>query len=400
MGVFTHFGRGLVAARISRRGRARIGEEVRAAGANTGKVRITFRTFRRVVVVASALVLLAAIAFAVEQRLDPAAARRQLTVRVGGKIVPVRLGSTLAEVAADLGLRPRSGNLLDVDGALLRRGAVPGELLLNGAKAAGAARLRDGDRIAVVDGRDRREPLSRQVVRDPAGIPSEPQFTLSRSPGTEVVVRGALSHKLVAVSFRPAHGPLHVDRAVALTFDDGPSPRYTPRVLAVLKRLHVRATFFVIGYLADEYPALVRGELRAGMAVGNHSYNHPEVPPFDRLPARLAEDEITLAAETLRRAGATPMLFRPPGGSFSPQLVRTVERLGERVVLWSVDPRDWQPGATSAQIAAAVLSAVRPGSIVDLHDGGGDRSATVAALPAIVKGIRHRHLRLVAITDS
>src|SRR5206468_1302992 len=113
-----------------------------------------------------------------------------------------------------------------------------------------------------------------------------------------------LSHKPVSVRFDPGGGPVRVERAVALTFDDGPSPRYTPRILAVLRRLHVRAAFFCIGYLADEYPDLVRQELRAGMAVGSHSYNHPEVPPFDRLPPRLVEDEIALGAQSLRRAGA------------------------------------------------------------------------------------------------
>ena len=187
---------------------------------------------------------------------------------------------------------------------------------------------------------------------------------------------------------------------MALTFDDGPSPRYTPRILAVLRRLHVHATFFAIGYLADEHPDLVRDELRAGMTVANHSYNHPQVPPFDRLPPRLLEDEIALGAQSLRRLGGEPMLFRPPGGSFSPGVVHAAEALGERIVLWSVDPRDWQPGATARRIARHVLAALRPGSIVILHDGGGDRSATVAALPAIVKAIRHRGLRLLALPAS
>jgi peptidoglycan-N-acetylglucosamine deacetylase len=191
-----------------------------------------------------------------------------------------------------------------------------------------------------------------------------------------------------------------VERTVALTFDDGPSPQYTPRILATLRRLRVHATFFCIGYLADEYPDLVRKELRAGMTVGNHSYNHPEVPSLDQLPPRLLEDQIVLGAQSLRRAGADPMLFRPPGGSFSAAVVRDAERHGERIVLWSVDPRDWQPDTTARQMARNVLAAVRPGSIIELHDGGGDRSATIAALAAIVKGIRHRHLRLVALSAS
>ncbi len=133
------------------------------------------------------------------------------------------------------------------------------------------------------------------------------------------------------------------------------------------------------------------------MTVGNHSYNQPEVPPFDQLPERLAGDEIALGAQSLRRAGADPTLFRPPGGSFSTAVVQIAEKQGERIVLWSVDPRDWQPGITARQITRNVLAAVRPGSIVELHDGGGDRSPTLAALPAIVNGIRHRHLKLVAL---
>jgi peptidoglycan/xylan/chitin deacetylase (PgdA/CDA1 family) len=134
------------------------------------------------------------------------------------------------------------------------------------------------------------------------------------------------------------------------------------------------------------------------MAIGNHTYNHPEVPPFNQLPRRLLEDEIVLGAQSLARVGITPGLLRPPAGSSSPEVVRAAEAAGERVVLWSVDPTDWRSDLTAAEIKRRVLSAVRPGSIVLLHDGGGNRSATIAALPGIIKGIRHRHLRLVPLT--
>jgi peptidoglycan/xylan/chitin deacetylase (PgdA/CDA1 family) len=324
----------------------------------------------------------------------------ELSVSIAGKSERVPKGTTLGQAAALLGLRPAAGDLLDVEGKLLRRGAVPGRLLLDARSVRAETRLRNGDRISLVNGRDRREPRSRQLVQIKGGIPADPEFTLTRIAGSEVVIRGAISHKLVSVRFDPRSGPSRVERAVALTFDDGPSPQYTPRVLAVLRRLHVHATFFCIGYLADEYPGLVRNELDAGMTVGNHSYNHPEVPPFDRLPQRLVADEIALGAESLRRAGADPLLFRPPGGSFSPSVIRAAERLGERTVLWSVDPRDWQPGSTARQITRSVLAAVRPGSIIELHDGGGDRAATISALPAIIKGIRHRHLKLIALAPS
>jgi peptidoglycan/xylan/chitin deacetylase (PgdA/CDA1 family) len=207
-----------------------------------------------------------------------------------------------------------------------------------------------------------------------------------------------VSHKLVSSRFRPAEGPTTVERAVALTFDDGPSPTDSLRVLEVLRRMHVRATFFVIGYLVDAYPDIVRREYEAGMAIGNHTYNHPEVPPFSQLPRRLLEDEIGLGARSLARIGITAKLLRPPAGSSSAAVVQAAEAAGERVVLWSVDPLDWPEGAKARQIKRRVLRAVQPGSIVILHDGGGDQSATVAALPGIIKGIRHRHLRLVPLT--
>jgi hypothetical protein len=126
-----------------------------------------------------------------------------------------------------------------------------------------------------------------------------------------VIVSGALSHELVSLRFR-ASGAARVARAVALTFDDGPSARYTPRILVALTRLRVRATFFLVGYLAEANPDLVRRELRLGMTVGNHSYNHPEVPPFDQLPPRLLADEIALGGQILSRLGAQPRLCRVP----------------------------------------------------------------------------------------
>jgi peptidoglycan/xylan/chitin deacetylase (PgdA/CDA1 family) len=321
---------------------------------------------------------------------------KRIVVTVSGRTVGVATGTTFQQLIVLLDLRPPSGDLLDVEGRVLQANAYRGRLLLDGQSAPGRTALRTGDRITIVSGRDRTEALTREVVRVAGGMSSDPQFLLARTPGSDLVDRGSRSHELVSVQFRPTRKPT-VERAVALTFDDGPSPEYTSRVLAVLRRLRVPATFFVVGYLAAEYPALVRAERHAGMVVGNHTYNHPEIPPFDELPAPLVRDEIALANEELARAGVRSRLFRPPGGSTSPTVVRAARALGERVVLWSVDPTDWRPGIGAKQIIRRVLAAIRPGSIVLLHDGGGDRSATVAALPGIVKGIRREHLRLVAI---
>jgi peptidoglycan/xylan/chitin deacetylase (PgdA/CDA1 family) len=321
----------------------------------------------------------------------------QIPIAVGGTVEQVPDGTTLGRAADIFHLRPRSGNLLDVQGRVLRAGAFPGHLLINGRREAEGTRLRGADKIGLVGGHDRKEPLHRRFLPVTGGMPANPPGSLARTPGVEVIVEGAISHKLVSTHFRPSAGAPKVERAVALTFDDGPSPQDTPRILAILRRLHVRATFFVIGYLVDWFPEVVAREQAAGMAIGNHTYNHPEVPPFNQLPRRLLEDEIALGAQSLARVGITPRLLRPPAGSTSPEVVRAAEAAGERVVLWSVDPTDWRSDLTAAQIKRRVLSAVRPGSIVILHDGGGSRSATIAALPGIIKGIRHKHLRLVPL---
>ena len=320
---------------------------------------------------------------------------KTITVRVGGLDEQVNEGATLEEAAERLGIRPDAGDLLDVERAVLRSNAFPGKLLLNGTARPRTTELEEGDRIAAVDGRDQREPVTRFSVRVSGGMPANPQFTLARTPGRQELEKGQISGKVALVGFHPS-GPARVPRAVALTFDDGPS-RFTPRVLSTLERLHARATFFVVGYLAERYPRLVRRELAAGMGVANHSYSHPYRPPFDRQPHEKILDEIESGGDVLARLGQAPALFRPPGGSFSPYVVEAASAHGQRIVLWSVDPTDWQAGTTAKQITRRVLGAVEPGSIILLHDVGGDQSQTVKALPAIVKGIRARGLRLALV---
>ena len=319
----------------------------------------------------------------------------RITVEVEGVERQVVAGTTLSQATRELGLQPRAGDLLGVQGDVLRAAAYPGRVLLDGTKAPPGTRLASGDFLQVVDGNDRREPSTLSYVRVRAGMPANPQFTLARTPGEQELERGNISGKVVPLGFHPT-GPSRAPKAVALTFDDGPWS-YTPRILAVLKRMHARATFFVVGRLAKDHPRLVRREYAADMEVASHSYSHPYQPPFDRQPHPIILREIRWGRGVLAGIGPAPTLFRPPGGSFSPYVVEAAGAYGERIVLWSVDPGDWKPGVTAKLLVARVLRAVRPGSIVILHDGGGDRSATVKALPRIIRGIRKRGLRLALI---
>ena len=121
------------------------------------------------------------------------------------------------------------------------------------------------------------------------------------------------------------------------------------------------------------------------------------MPPFGEQRPRTVRFQIarTLHQLTAERVHAT--LFRPPGGGWSDHVVAIASSLGVRLVLWSVDPRDWAPGATGKSVTRAVLGHVHAGSIVIMHDGGGNRTATIRALPHIIRGIRRRGLRLVTV---
>jgi hypothetical protein len=225
----------------------------------------------------------------------------QMSIVVDGSVEHVADDMTLGQAADVFRLRPRSGDLIDVQGRVLRAGAFPGHLLINGRPAAESTQLQGGDKIRLLAARDHKEPRRRRFSPVRGGMPSNPQSLLARTPGVEVIVEGAISHKLVSTHFRPSAGAPRVERAVALTFDDGPSPEDSLRILAILRRMHVRATFFVIGYLVDWYPDVVKREHAAGMVIGNHTYNHPEVPPFDQLPPQLLEAEIELCEKILAR---------------------------------------------------------------------------------------------------
>jgi peptidoglycan/xylan/chitin deacetylase (PgdA/CDA1 family) len=317
-------------------------------------------------------------------------------VRVAGRVHYLSAQTSLTQVISGFRLHATAGNLVDVEGSVLQAGLYPGRILLNGREAAGDPSLRDGDIVAVQNGRNHSEPTVRQAVKIPGGEPGNPQFFLGTSPGEQLTIRGKISGKIVSSEFKPT-GPASRPLAVALTFDDGPGP-YTARVLQVLQRFHVRATFFVIGYVAAANPDLVRREAGAGMVIGNHSWDHPNSPPFRSLPQERIREEIGKTTELLSSLGITTSLFRPPGGSYSQVVIDEARRFDSRVALWDVDPKDWQRGRTRAQIVQNVLANVRPGAIVDLHDAGGDRSATIAALPAIIRGIRARGLELVPMT--
>jgi peptidoglycan/xylan/chitin deacetylase (PgdA/CDA1 family) len=170
-------------------------------------------------------------------------------------------------------------------------------------------------------------------------------------------------------------------KAIALTIDDGPSPVYTPQLLRLLDKHRVKAAFSMIGIEVDAYPGVAREVADAGHTITNHTWTHPDLALL--APAAVA-DQVNRATEAIHRAtGRVPRLFRAPYGAWSPAVFRCCAQTRMTPVDWSVDPRDWsRPGV--AAIVGNILENTRTGSIILEHDGGGDRSQTVAALKIVL----------------
>jgi peptidoglycan/xylan/chitin deacetylase (PgdA/CDA1 family) len=322
-----------------------------------------------------------------------------VAVTVDGRPRLLPAGATFDDAVHAFSLWPKPGDLLDVQGGVIQQAQYAGHVYLDGHLEVGNLPVAQGAALTMADGRDRTERTENEVVDVPAGRAGNPQFFLGNAPGREIVTKGRLSGKVVSTVFQ-ATGPIKSPRLVALTFDDGPWPGQTQQILRILLRFSVPATFFVIGNQASAHPEMVREEAEAGMLVGNHSWDHPNSPPFRELPRSRITSEIARTNRELTAIGVNAGLFRPPGGSYSPWMIHEAGQMGDRVVLWSVDPRDWQLGRTARQIVHIVLANVRRGSIILLHDGGGDRSATIDALPRIIRGIRKRDLQFASVEAS
>jgi peptidoglycan-N-acetylglucosamine deacetylase len=200
-------------------------------------------------------------------------------------------------------------------------------------------------------------------------------------------------------------------KQIAISFDDGPDPDWTPKMLDVLKEYHAPATFFVIGNMASRYPSILKRMYREGHEIGNHSFTHPNV---DDISKRTMELELN-ATERLFEAklGVKPLYFRPPYSiDQDPEIdddvrpLEVVQNMGYIMVGAKLDDHDWEPGKSADQIVQGILDNLPPcaqtaqacGNIILLHDGGGSRAESVKALPRIIEGVRARGFEIVPVS--
>ncbi|MEU0941109.1 MULTISPECIES: polysaccharide deacetylase family protein [unclassified Embleya] len=182
------------------------------------------------------------------------------------------------------------------------------------------------------------------------------------------------------------------DRTVALTFDDGPDPRWTPQVLALLDEYDVKATFCMVGPNAARHPDLVRRVADAGHRLCDHSVTHDE--EIDKRSAPRVRYEIVSARDEIARAapGHDVDWFRAPGGAWSPTVRQMSAAYGMKPLGWSVDTRDWEkPGVDT--ILDNVRRELRPGGVVLMHDAGGDRTQSIDALARLLPWLKDHGYR-------
>ncbi len=184
---------------------------------------------------------------------------------------------------------------------------------------------------------------------------------------------------------------------IALTFDDGPWQNSTSQVLAVLKKYNVKATFFVVGKQVQNYPQLAKQLVAEGHAIGNHSWSHQ----YHQFNHSTAAHELDRTADLVyKTTGVKTSLFRPPAGILTNGLVAYAHQKKYAVVMWSMDSKDWHSRRITPQaMADNLLKEAKPGGIVLLHDGGGDRSKTVQALPRLITELKKRGYEFVTVPE-
>lgn len=199
------------------------------------------------------------------------------------------------------------------------------------------------------------------------------------------LVRGLRFHKFIRGDANK--------KQIAITFDDGPHPAFTPKLLDILKQYNVKATFFLVGMMAEKYPDLVKAEVAAGHDVGNHTYHHVNLT---KIPVGNVAAEIKACGEVIQHiTGDAPHLFRPPGGDYNRQVAETSEALGYIMVLWTDDPGDYaSPGMKAIQMRT--LDRVANGGIILIHDGV---QQTVDVLPLILDYLKKKGYEVVTIDE-
>lgn len=342
---------------------------------------------------------------------------RSVRITVNGSTEHMRVKSTLADIYEQLGLNTRPGNYVSVGGNLLQEdGGYHYSVTLDGKELspqeADEYRLRGGEQIAFGDGGDRTEDYDIEYRE------TQPKLVFEGSVGAVSFIKqwGAVGKQeirtgkdsgetvdgdwvdelkdciVVTKNIAPADG----QKLVALTFDDGPAATYTEAYLDILAEHDAKATFFNLSSNEEQLPELARKVAESGNQLCSHTNQHLDLTTLgqEELIA-----EITSARETIASlTGVDTTVIRPPYGSFNQSCWLMSQGAMTVSVLWNQDTVDWsQPGSDA--IVENALAGVQPGSIILMHDGGGERSQDIEALPQIIESLQKDGYKLVTLSE-
>lgn len=231
-------------------------------------------------------------------------------------------------------------------------------------------------------------------------------FNIFSDVNLNVSKRSKSNYKRYISGFRIAKSPKYKDfvfyrgdktkKEVALTFDDGPDPVWTPKVLDVLRKHKIKATFFLIGKKAEKYPDIVKQIHQQGHVIGTHTYSHLNIT-YCKKPKAIFEIEKT--HNIIKKiTGEDPYLFRPPYGAYQKRFYNYLKQYNYKIILWTISAEDWN-GDSTEKIEARILSGIRPGAILLFHDSGGNRQPTIDALNIIIEKIKNLGYNFITVEE-
>jgi len=340
------------------------------------------------VLLASAFVLLATVGMAGAERIRPGRMPVQLAYAGQVRVYAVPKIASVATLLATARVVPRPGRLLTAGSySVLLAEASPPSLSILGRPVGIDRLLRRNDIVELVEHADQVEDTvdhPEEVAPAPLPEVEESLWHVGRT-GTAMVRNGSISgEEVTRWVIRPA--PV-TDKVIALTLDDGPDLIYTIAALTTFREKGVKAMFCVVGYNIRRHPEIVRQIAAEGHSLCNHTQNHD--PRLPMRPQPVIDAEILGNNDVLRDVAGQPkpMFYRPPAGKIGPGIIDAAHRAGQRVLKWNDDPQDYRkPGVDP--IVASIVAQARPGGVILVHDGGGDRGQTVAALPIVIDQLR------------
>lgn len=328
---------------------------------------------------------------------------------VNNQQLQAKRGETLEQFLQRKKLMPQWGKLLDIDNKMIpdKKGNPP-HVIVNGQTSGLSHALEANDEIIAQKGADEVEDIvgfKSQEVQSKVVYRGKGAFisVIKRGrPGVRMIGQGQISKKpyygkwLVSPQdFTVGKFNIRYRKVVALTFDDGPS-KYTSLIMKILKENKAKASFFVVGYLVKKRTKLLKEMARRRYTIGNHTYNHISLskssPQLIKKQLKMTEKEIYDAT------GKKPTWVRPPGGELNSSAINLILKQKYHISLWNIDTVDWRRKRASV-IRNKILDDLKPGQVILLHDGGGNRMNTAKALPEIIKGIKEAGYRLVSLDD-